>query len=567
MTFISHMNQVVITVFFNPIQSREIIPIMNKLIIIFVFITGISACGSDATSSKKHEVELIKSAHYFSSAWPKTFWQEFEKGDVPSELKKIKSDGFNTVVLTVPWRGFETGFHQAETQSDPVLYERLSFMLENIQQQGLFYMLRLGFPHDYTPETETDILTQCTGIYTDKKTQNQWHSYLKKINQVTQPYAHASAGTLVSWEDFWCPHFVFPNLSDAERLALAQKMNFGKWLKKKSLNIVKVLFKENDLDFELIKIPQPTDLSYVLYIEFIDDMLNQRVLAPVKTVFDDASIEIRVDKFPIKQGSHYTWIGHDLFLNETNHRGSYWAPFWGAANNGELLSADAALKTFEYFLKVVTHNGENTNHIIEQFNFYDNTPYFPNNANIKPDEIDDFLSGAAPLLKENTRGFGVWAYRDYQDNALYNSSFELGKKGWEFDGSAKIIKKIGDQRIELEAGTTLSQSFSAHERMMFVSSYKQLDLCLRSNQNTIIELFLMSEKLANWSISTGMNCTKIPATVFKQNKTVQFGLKAQSTVEIDELKLSGFTQKLGLYDANGNPGKNLKAYRKLNQDT
>lgn len=217
------------------------------------------------STPNQRDLGFIKSAHYFSSAWPKNFWQAFEEPDVVPELQQIKADGFNTIVLTVPWRGFETGFNNRKTTANKALYQRLEFLLETIIQQDLYYMLRVGFPHDYTPNTGTDGMQQCVGIYTDEKMQNHWQNYLENIKQTIKPYQHAQTGIIVSWEDFWCPHFVFPNMNDEKRLAMAQAMGYGDWLRTRNTNLVKVLFKNNNLDYRQVKIPQPGDLTYVFY--------------------------------------------------------------------------------------------------------------------------------------------------------------------------------------------------------------------------------------------------------------------------------------------------------------
>lgn len=534
----------------------------TPLLLLIILAAGCSQNNS-APISTKHEVGFIKSAHYFSSAWPKTFWQAFEEPDVATELSQIKADGFNTVVLTVPWRGFERGFENQRTESNPLLYQRLEFLLKSIIEQDLMFVLRVGFPHDYTPNTGTDGMAQCVGIYTDEKMQNHWLDYLNKVNRAVTPFQSASAGVLVSWEDFWCPHFVFPHLSDDKRLEMAQAMQYGQWLKQQNHNIVKVLLQQSDLDFNQVKVPKPTDLSYVLYLEFIDYMLDKQVLQPTQSVFNNAALEIRVDKLPIKQGDQYTWIGHDLYLDEANHRGTYWAPFWGAENKGELLTAEQALKNFKYFLKVVSDEGKNTNHVIEQFNFFDNTPYFPNNANIKADEIDDFLLGAAPLLEEYSQGFGVWAYRDYQDNGLLNGSFEMGTEGWQVEGPITVIDDNDDQSLSMTAGAAISQSMIAEERMMLVSTYTTLDLCLYAELNSELEIHIDGSPLASWPLQVGENCTTITAEPFKKGLTT-LSLMAKTKAQIDELSLHGFTQKLGLYDAAGQAAENLDAYQALN---
>ncbi len=535
----------------------------NLILLLLFFLLSCNNTDKNITFKYNKDV-FIKSAHYFSSAWPKTFWQEFEKGDVDSELKQIKSDGFNTIVLTVPWRGFETGFNQEETVSDELLYERLEFLINAIIDNEMLFMLRVGFPHDFTPGSQTTILEQCTGIYTEEKMQQHWLKYLKTIKQYIRPYQSASAGILVSWEDWWCPHFVYPHLDEEQRHEIAQKLGYASWLKNKSENIVKVLLQKDEVKYEEVLVPEPADLSYVLYLEFIDELLDKKVLQPTKSIFPNTAMEIRVDKLPVKQGDQYTWISHNLYLNEKNHRGTYWAPFWGAANNGELLTADQALKNFEYFLNVVSDNGKNPNHVIEQFNFYDNTPYFPNNANIEPEQIDDFLSGAAPLLKQHTAGFGVWAYRDYQDNAFFNASFEMGLKGWDVTGDINVLENNLDNKVKMEKGATLSQSFVPSKRFMLVSTYDNLSVCLNANTEASLELIINDEAQKDWSINAGKNCTKIAANQFKENNLISVGFKALNSVLIDELRIFGFTQVLGLYDASGNPSNYITYYRKLN---
>jgi hypothetical protein len=512
-----------------------------------------------------HEYSYIKSAHYFSSAWPKTFWQEFEQGDVEAELKQIKADGFNTIVLTVPWRGFETDFQSKTTTSIPALYDRLESMLNAIVKQDLLFMLRVGFPHDYSPDTGTDGMQQCLGLYTNEKMQQHWLDYLNKVKQVVNPFQSASAGILISWEDHWCPHFVFPQQSPEDRLTNAQLMGYGEWLKSKETNVLKVLLGQNDLDYSKIRVPQKHEPSYVYYLEFIDHILDQKILKPTQSVFSNAALEIRVDKDPVKQGDDYIWIGHDLYLDDPNHRGTYWAPFWGANNQGELLTAEQALKNFEYFLKYISADGYNSNHVIEQFNFTDNTPYFPNNANIVPIEINQFLLRSAPLLKQYTAGVGVWTYKDYVDNAFYNGSFEMGIAGWEVEGQAQIQSSSDDNTLLMAPQSTVTQSFIAAERFILISEYQELNLCLNAANPAEIQIIVDNQLIKEWSLSVGLNCTQIPASPFNKPEATQFSLTASTDANIDELKIYGFTQHLGLYDAQGNQGPYLETYRQFNE--
>jgi len=505
--------------------------------------------------SVENQQDYIKSVHYFSSAWPKTFWQNFEEKDVPAELQQIKQDGFNTIVLTVPWRGFEKNFSSDETTSVQAMYARLDFLLKEISQLDLRFMLRLGYPHDFTPEVDASILQLCQGMYTDEKTRQQWLKYLGNVKRTVEPYQSHSAGMMISWEDFWCPHFVFTAQPEEKRLELAQAMGYSDWLKsgQNRQNQVKALLGVNEITPTNTPIPEKTHQSYVLFLDFVDQKLDD-ILQITRQVFPHTALEIRVDKDPVKVDDGMVWVGHDLYLDDTQHRATYWAPFWGAKNQGELLSADEALAKFDYFLGYVTGDGQNINHVIEQFNFTDNTPYFPNNANIEPDEINDFLAQAAPLLKEKSTGYGLLAYRDYADNLFYNAYFEQGLDGWNHNEQARIKSIEGDHYIHLRSGGFIEQSMVISDRVMWAVSYENMNFCYQAQQAGTLDITVNDEQVAQIETQPGEQCHLIPATLFKKHLTGTNKIQAESEVVMDEIKIYGFVQKLGVYDHFGQPG-------------
>ena len=50
---------------------------------------------------------FVRGAWYFSDGWPVNFWSHVEAGKAYRELASIKSMGFNTVFIPIPWRGFQ----------------------------------------------------------------------------------------------------------------------------------------------------------------------------------------------------------------------------------------------------------------------------------------------------------------------------------------------------------------------------------------------------------------------------------------------------------------------------
>ena len=125
----------------------------------------------------KNKPVLIKAVHYFSSSWPKTFWGDLEYSQVDDDFAQIKADGFNTIILVIPWMGFETGFEDGVSEPS-VLYERLEWLLAKIDQAGLAYGIRLSFPHSFDPEVGTSNHQLCSDIFTDGALREQWLHYL-----------------------------------------------------------------------------------------------------------------------------------------------------------------------------------------------------------------------------------------------------------------------------------------------------------------------------------------------------------------------------------------------------
>ena len=96
-------------------------------------------------------------------------------------------------------------------------------------------------------------------------------------------------------------------------------------------------------------------------------------------------------------------------------------------------------------------------------------------------------------------------------------------------------------------------------------SYQKLNLCIDSVQTGKIDVFANQKYQASMELSIGKNCIKINALELIENHSVEFKLVAYNDLLIDELKLYGFVQKLGLYDEFGLAGPNIVPIRKINK--
>lgn len=530
------------------------------MLVLLAFLSACDKPDDQVTDTGK----IIKAVHYFADAWPKTFWQEFEISRVDADIQRIKQDGFNTVILAVPWMGFESGFTTRQTQSDPRLYQRLELLLQKFEENGLGYILRVGYAHDFTPGMDTDGVQLCLGMYADDLTLKQWKHYLKKLQRVTNLHSKALRGILVSWEDFWCVHFVFSYETEERRRWLAAELGYGEWLKTYDLSMLKVLMGENEIQFDQVAIPTKNEPSYYLYMKFINEILGGRILQATKSIFPQAAMEVRIDRDPVESHKGKIWMENDRFLNERNHRGSYWAPSWGAQNVGEQLTSDQTLENFEYFLRYVSADGTAVNHVIDQFNFFDNTPYLPNNAKIEESSIPAFLEGAVPLIEQFSIGYGLWAYQDYVDNALYNASFEFDLEGWAVEGQVKVLHRVGENQLSMRPDSRISQIIEPTDRFMLSRVYDNLTLCFCSDSEGAAIISESGVMLVEIDVTAGQNCHPFDASPITEKKEALFGFQALDDLVIDELKLFGFVQSLGVYDEFGQPGMFLEEIRRLN---
>jgi hypothetical protein len=149
-------------------------------------------------------------------------------------------------------------------------------------------------------------------------------------------------------------------------------------------------------------------------------------------------MEVRVDREGVrhdKTSDIIEWIARDQHVTDPGQhavRGLYWAPYFGAPNDGGVISSTAALGALEIMLRSATESGglRNTRVFLEQFNFNDNTPGMDQNSVVAPGDQIDFLLGAGQLLKDLSRGYALWAYRNYRQSIIYNGFYERNLDGW-----------------------------------------------------------------------------------------------------------------------------------------
>jgi hypothetical protein len=183
----------------------------------------------------KKRFPFIKAAYYFSEHDPTTFWSALKMSSVDAELQQIKDDGFNTIMIVLPWTDIQPTVDPMSY--DQEILQKLGYLLEMAAHKGLYVAGRVGYMHNRnvvnTPFASWQLshFERCTLLMQNHPTlKDAWIQYLSKLNEVLARYPATYMYSFLSWEDFACVDWVWPWHSHEERVKMARESGFQKYL-------------------------------------------------------------------------------------------------------------------------------------------------------------------------------------------------------------------------------------------------------------------------------------------------------------------------------------------------
>ena len=115
-------------------------PCMKAAVILgaaaFLFTSGFARAEDHAAGTAGY----LKSATYYSDDWVINFWNS-ESKNMDAELAQIAEDGFNSIILVIPWREFQPGTNPIAYNTYP--WDKLDRVMEAAAAQNLSVMLRV----------------------------------------------------------------------------------------------------------------------------------------------------------------------------------------------------------------------------------------------------------------------------------------------------------------------------------------------------------------------------------------------------------------------------------------
>lgn len=497
----------------------------------------------------------LKSVTYFGTEWPINYWGS-EDENLDENLVQIQADGFNSIILVIPWREFQP--MDGKQEFNQQAFDKLHNVITCAEKHGLWVTLRIGYTWDYYgPSGVPSRFLEVT--QKDSAARGMWLRYSKELYQAASSHGNFHSA-FITWEDFWdYVQMMGSSLSKAERVKMAQTCGYTEYLKKHySLEKVNEIYaNENFSSFEEIGIPERNDPAAALFFEYYDWFLNE-FLAETQTVFPGISMEIRVDGDLVHTSDGMYYYSHSATYpcHGADYSALMYSVSMGQKNEYDRISADRALQATDRNLAVFSALSEKRLYV-EQLLYMDTTAEFSYNTQIAEEEVDDYVRGLAPILPKSTMGYGLWVYRNYVNNCVYNGQFGLDLTGWDCSGQAAVRTIDGNRKAVLRKNDTISQQLAG-----------------RLGDTKEIQVEFWAEPTAGRTkleVSLGghikpvtVDQTGIYTLSFPWNGKYDLKLQADGAVMLDDIKVYTYEQYGRIYGAHGEEQDLAEDFRVLN---
>lgn len=506
------------------------------------------------------EEGYVRSATYFSDEWQVNFWNS-EMDDLEEELAQIKSDGFDSIVLMIPWREFQPSVEPVEYNEHA--FSMLDKVMEAAKEQDLDVYTRVGYTWDYHEDDKGYVASRFHDLLRSEDVRDAWLDYVGTMYRELAKYDNFKYGFL-TWEDFWnilnlCKE------DDETRRYNAAALGYIDWVAKNySLEEYNEEYGTVYSDYTEIILPKKNEPAMYSMYEFFDESL-MKILEESQEVFPNLSLEVRIDWDVVTdingEPRYYKHYGTYECADSDFTSVMYGIPM-GFENVGEKVTYEEAMVKTEYILSELKKNNGGKAVYVEQFLFVDNTTAYSHNAKIIEDQVDNYLENISGILLNNSEGYGVWTYRDYCRNIIYNPQFALKLLGWFPEGRVSVKKINGSNACILKPGSGISQEVSSlrgySSSTEFYVDFEVVQIAKEGGQLTIQ---VGSDVKTLEVTEPGVYTVAVNA-----ENGYNISIKTDCKVGIDNIKLYSHIQSGYLYDINNNELDCIDSIRKLNQE-
>lgn len=545
-------------------KKKYILSTMFIIMMMFVLIACVSKDNSNMVVRDEGdafgEAGYVRTATYFSDEWQVNFWNS-EMDDLEEELAQIKSDGFDSIVLMIPWREFQPSVQPIEYNE--YAFSMLDIVMKAAKDQDLDVYTRIGYTWDYYEDNKEWVTNRFNDLLRVEAVRNAWLDYVGTMYRELAKYDNFEFGFL-TWEDFWNVLNLCDE-DDEKRRYNAAALGYIEWVVKNySLEEYNERYGTEYLDFTEIVLPKKNEPAMYSMYEFFDEFLME-ILEESQEVFPNLSMEVRIDWDVFTDiNGEIGYYRHNKTYDcaDSDFTSVMYGIPMGFENVGEKVTYEEAMMKTEYILSELKKNNGGKAVYVEQFLFKDNTVGFSHNAQIIEEQVDEYLENISGILLEHSEGYGIWTYRDYCRNIIYNPQFALKLQGWTSKGRVSV-KKINGSNVCI-----LNPNSGVYQEVPQMRGYSP-----STEFYVDIDVKQIEKEGGHLTIQVGADAKTIEVLklgVYRVAVNAESGynlsIEADCKVGIDNIKLYSHIQNGYLYDVNNNELDCIDSIRKLNQE-
>lgn len=519
--------------------------------------------------------EPLRGVYYFQPyAGFINLWTDLDFELAARDFARIREDGFNSIILLVPWGVFQTAI-------DPIRYSEAAFakldrLIALARDHGLGVIARVG-SHERIPRGATGVHFAAAGVLTR---QADLRAFLDFLSEASRRVARHPNLLFVfwSWEDVYAfPEHVFRTE--------ALRREFIHWLRRgHPLWYLDWRWGEANDGWDEIALPdwraspRANLAKFHDYWRFHDEVLIRDRAVPcfLKALAEGhpgviVSFQPRVDVDDAysHRATFQAPRGYRLLM-------SWFAPYhsYNVDTTKVALDADDAMAALRWLLGRL-QRWSDLPVFFDQFFFrqFHVDPALPRLR----DDVEEvrFVRRALPLLCASPRvvGYALWTWRDYVLNLLDNPGFEEGLAGWAVEGSPRVggpayrgaAAALLDAESSLAVGRDLEPD-RTYTLAGFVSAPEgssltlQLTLARSDGGEARTEAWVIPVPPGGYRpFERSFRSPPVPASA---RLTLR---PARNRVLVDEMQLYSAADTTGLYSLTGEPRPMREVVARLNR--
>jgi len=404
-------------------------------------------------------LEYVRGTHFFGGASPLNCWDSLRLSEIDSLLQKIKDDGFNSILLVVPWALF-----QPETRPikyDSIFFHRMDKVFSAAEALDLGVILRLGYLWE-AGETLDQTHRRYAEYTVREDIRKAWRHFMAHMHLYAKSKPNFQFA-FISWEDFYWPMLIWKAAGPVQRrVDDARISGFRDYLPQRiSLNGLKTAYGVDIKTWDDLATPTPTEFLYEQYLKFYENEILDALCCAAAENFPGLRMELRVDPEWIKSPEgvkYYHWSMN--FPGAATKVVYYHANI--ARSHTVRHTADEAQMHLRDLLASYCRMAElnEKKPFIDQFNFFDDT--YANWSRIDDESVNQFIEKSFDTLHKYSSGYAIWGYFDWCKDVVFNGSFDLGAHGWELTNGAIVLATetagLPSRTLKLNGGASAKQS-------------------------------------------------------------------------------------------------------------